>query len=89
VQHGPSIADIGPVEMGWFPSFLENSDGHLFGQMVQMDTAGMAIPKNIFDQDLGFAQVGLIPVHAAAESIDLKPFFPNLAAFRLHNFPFL
>ena len=87
MQHGPPIADIGAMEPGGFSSFLEDPDGGLFPQTVQMDTARMAVPENVLNQDLGLAQVRFIPVHPAAKGIHLQPFFSNLIASLFHTAP--
>jgi hypothetical protein len=83
MQHGPPITDIGAMETGGFSSFLKDPDGRLFSQAVQVDTAGMAVPENVFNQDLGVFQVSFIPIHPAAEGINLEPLFSNLFAFLL------
>jgi hypothetical protein len=46
-----------------------------------MHAPRVAVAKDIFDQDLGLGQVRLIPIHPAAESVQLDPIFSNFAAF--------
>jgi hypothetical protein len=80
MQHGPPITDIGAMETGGFSSFLEDPDGGLFPQTVQVNATGMAVAENVFNQDLGLVQVRFIPVHPAAKGIHLEPVFSNLPA---------
>jgi len=84
-----SVTLTAPMGFGAYESRwqLRDADGRLFGQPIQVDASGVAVAPHILDQDLGLAQVRLVPVHSAAEGIHLQPLFPNLTAFRLHHFP--
>jgi hypothetical protein len=52
-----------------------------------VNAAGMAVAENVFNQDLGLAQVRFIPIHPAAKGIHLEPVFSDFSALLFHNTP--
>ena len=66
VGHRPPVTDVGAMKIGRFTAALVYTGGDLFGQRVQMNTAGMAAAEDVFHQNLGVFQIGLIPAGAAA-----------------------
>jgi hypothetical protein len=62
---------------------LKDADGNLFGQTIQVDTSRMTAAKNVFYQDLRFAQILFIPTRPTTQRIHLNPVFANLSAFLL------
>ena len=87
VEHGPSVADVGPVKSGRLSPLLVNSDGGFPGQAVEMDAAGVAVAPRILHQDLRLFQVRFVPIHAAAQGVELQPITPDLTALWFHGFP--
>ena len=56
-----AVADIRHVKMSRLSSLFINSVCYLLTDLVQMDTARMAVPKHILDQYLRLFDVLLIP----------------------------
>ena len=85
VEHGPAVADVCPMEVGRFPSFLENADGGLFCQLIKMETSRMARSEHIFDKNLGFLKILFVPACSATKGIDLDPIISHFSTFLLSH----
>ena len=68
-----AVADIRHVKMSRLSSLFINSVCHLLTDLVQMDTARMAVPKHILDQYLRLFDVLLIPSAPQLQGIKLRP----------------
>jgi hypothetical protein len=65
VEHSPSVTDIRAMKIGRFTPFLVHTGRRLLGQFIQVNTAGMATSVNVFDKDLRFRKITLIPSGSA------------------------
>lgn len=80
-----AVTDIGGVIVSRKPAPFKDADLGLFCKLVKMDAARMGIAVYIFDHDLGFCDVGVIPAAAHFEGIELGPPQTLFCTFLFHE----